>query len=521
MFFKPTEDELQQLIKLTQEYDTRIEQAANEDEKKALHDECGEKLAALFLEIDKRRLKKIIGNPDAILEDAKFQIETAILHAYEELVKYGKDREKYMSFATGEARLISQLAADIAKDEISLYFDALKDNPEYTKRLFSLIAEIVKTSEYTDNEEVTLAYEPQGEPETPLNRIPVFAPIPNSAAFAFLSRALNNTRPGNKKKGTKPRYVKNNPGNRHEEIKRAGDYEHVIIERKNKQSGEIITLEFDNPELIFKSGGKALCKMLDFSMQEMNAQHFPYKVDIRVQDLIDRGMYKNLNTARTAVYNFFNLQTNIKVGGSDKRGRNKAKYPRGVLFYHYEPCENGHISLYVNNEIDIDFYAHYFTIMPQYAYALSDNGYALMRYIFYLARQKDKMKSIREKGSFNISLDTIREVLGFPAVDEVKNRKYKQYIIKPITNAVNESMKAWEATEKEEGDAIEIIMHGTDTTNIKEWLQGYIEVKLSGSLANYFIDQINKSEKELARLKKLREEAQARAIANKKVKNIE
>ena len=527
MFVKPTEDELRQLEELTKEYDTRIEQAADEEEKKALHDECSEKLTDLFLEIDQRHFEKIATSPDAILEDAKFQIETAILHTYEGLVKYGtaEDRKKYVSFTTGEARLFSQAAAECAKIELVLHFDALKDNPEYTKRLFALIAEIVKTSEYTDNQEVTLAYEPQEEPETPLNRIPVFAPMPNSFAHAFLSRVLNNTRPGNEKKGTKPRYIENNPKNRHEEImkgtKEIGGIKHAIIERKNKETGEITRLEFSNPELIFKSGGKALCRMLDFSMQEMNAQHFPYKVDIRVQDLIDRGMYKNLNTARTAVYNFFNLQTNIKVGGSDKHGRNKTKYPCGVLFYYYEPCENGHIYLYVNNEIDIDFYAHYFTIMPQYAYALSDNGYALMRYIFYLARQKDKMKSIKEKGSFNVSLDTIREALGFPAVDEVKNRKYKQYIIKPITDAVNESMKAWEATEKEEGDAIEIIMHGTGTTNIKEWLRGYIEVKLSGSLANYFIDQINKSEKELARLKKLREEAQARAIANKKVKNIE
>ena len=134
----------------------------------------------------------------------------------------------------------------------------------------------------------------------------------------------------------------------------------------------------------------------------------------------------------TAVYNFFNLQTNIKIGGTDKRGRNRAKYPCGVLFYHYDPCKKGYISLYVNSEIDIDFYAHYFTIMPQYAYALSDNGYALIRYIFYLARQRKQMKSIRDNGSFNISLDTIREALGFPAVDEVKGRKYKQYIISGV-----------------------------------------------------------------------------------------
>ena len=159
MFAKPTEDELRQLEELTKEYDTRIEQAADEEEKKALRDECSEKLTDLFLEIDQRHFEKIATSPDAILEDAKSQIETAILHAYEGLIKYGKDREKYMSFATGEARLFSQAAAECAKIELVLHFDALKDNPEYTKRLFALIAEIVKTSEYTDNEEITLVSE--------------------------------------------------------------------------------------------------------------------------------------------------------------------------------------------------------------------------------------------------------------------------------------------------------------------------------------------------------------------------
>ena len=531
MFVKPTESEMQQIEALAKECDKRERMATSEEERAAIHDEYSEKLTIIFEGINQRHFEKIATSPDAILADAEEQVELAIYRAFENIIEYATieslKKSSYITFVDGEARLLSKVAIEWVKEEISLHIEALKDNAEYSEQLFSFITEAVKTSKYTDNKEIPLENKkrrrarPKASTAPPARKLSLFAPIPNGSAIAFASRVLNNTRPGNEKRGTKPRYVESNPNNRHEKITTEGNTEHAIIERKNKQTGEVIRLEFSNPELIFKSGGKAFCKMLDFTMQEMNAQRFPQKVEIRIQDLIDRGMYSTPSNARTAVYNFFNLQTNIKIGGTDKRGRNRAKYPCGVLFYHYDPCKKGYISLYVNSEIDIDFYAHYFTIMPQYAYALSDNGYALIRYIFYLARQRKQMKSIRDNGGFNISLDTIREALGFPTVDEVKNRKYKHCIIKPITDAVNESMKAWEATEKEEGDAIEIIMHGTDTTNIKEWLQGYIEVRLSGALANYFIEQVNKSEKEIARLKKLREEAQARAIASKKAKNIE
>ena len=509
MFFKPTEDELQQLIKLTREYDTRIEQAANEDEKEALHDECSKKLTAFFLEIDKRRLKKIIGNPDAILEDSKDQIRLAIFNAYEELVKYSKDKKEYMSFATGEARLISQLAADIAKDSISLYFDALKDNPEYLQRLLDLIAEIVKTSEYTDNQEVILTYEPQ---EEPVKDIPLLASIFNSSAIAFLNRAMNNMQPGSKKRGTSPRIVRKSSRNRHEEITISGDKQLTIIERRNKQSGEITRLEFENTKLVFGKN-RAFPKTLAFSLQELCAQNFPAELDIDLQKMVDLGMYSNANSARVAVNNFFDRQLLIKIGGILKHGRKIIREECGVLFYHRSRRGNGHTVYSVNEKINMEFFAQFFTVLPSFAYALSENGFSLTWYIFYLARQN--MKAIKENGSFNINLDTIREALGLPAVDAVKGRKYKQYIITPIMDAITEIMNGWEATKKGEEDNLEIVLHIKDNANIMEWLQGYIEVQLQGGLSAKFIEQAEKAEREQAKREKLKQEAQVRIAVKK------
>lgn len=511
MFVKPTEDELRQLEELTKEYDTRIEQAADEEKKKALRDEYGEKLAALFLEIDQRHFEKIATSPDAILEDAKIQIETAILHAYEGLVKYGtaEDRKKYVSFTTGEARLISQAAAECAKIELVLHFDALKDNPEYTKRLFALIAEIVKTSEYTDNEEVTLAYDPQ---EEPVKDIPLLASIPNSPAIAFLNRAMNNMQPGSKKKGTTPRVIKSNPRNRHEEITMSGDWQLAIIERKNKQSGEITRLEFEQTKLIFGKN-RAFPKMLAFSLQELCAQNFPAELDIDLQKMVDLGMYSSTDSARTAVKNFFDRQLLIKIGGILKHGRKIIREECGVLFYHRSRSGNGHIIFSVNEKINMEFFTQFFTVLPSFAYALGENGFSLTWYIFYLARQN--MKAIKENGSFNINLDTIREALGLPAVDAVKWRKYKHDIITPITDAITEIMNGWEATKKGEEDNLEIILHVKDNANITEWLQGYIEVRLQGGLSAKFIEQAEKAEREQAKREKLKQEAQVRIAVKK------
>lgn len=515
MFFKPTEDELRQLEELTKEYDTRIEQAADEEEKKALSDECSEKLTDLLLEIDQRHFEKIATSPDAILEDAKLQIETAILHAYEGLVKYGKDREKYMSFATGEARLFSQAAAECAKIELVLHFDALKDNPEYLQRLLDLITEIVKTSEYTDNQAIILAYEPQEELAQNL-----YTATPNSPIMFFMAKVSSNVR---KTKDGRLRVAKS-PNNRHENFsmqvekkkdKSGKETEVLVIEMTNKQSGITARLECREFRKLFGKRNKSFFRLFVYCLQRMNAQSFRPKIIIRLQDMVDLGMYSTAGNALAGINSFYDQQKNMEISGTFKKRKEIIKAGRGQLFFNIEYDKNGCVTLSANDSLNTQFFATFFTILPDFAYNLKkSNAFLLTWYIFYIARQRTK--EIKNNGSFIIRLDTIRDMLGLPRIDEVQNRKYKHCIIDPITDAISEIMEGWESAEKGEGDDFKIILQNQDTRNINEWLQGNIEVQLSGTLSDKFISISEKAEEKRKKLEAAKLEAIARQSAKDK-----
>lgn len=514
MIFKPTESEQEQLDALSADYEKRWQQEESKNERLLLFAEYLQKIEELRKQNELNHFKEIATSPEAIVENAREQVELAIRNTYIDFTEnlHNKRVEKigYIVLYNGEKRLRSDVAAFFAKEEVLLHINALKGKPKYTKQIYDYIVETVKTSKYTDNKEVLVLGEITVG--TAKRDIPLLAPIPNSSAIAFLNRAMNNIQPGSEKKGTEPRVIKKNPRNRHEEIITGRDKQVAIIERTNKQSGEITRLEFENTKLIFGKN-RAFPKMLAFSLQELCAQNFPAELDIDLQKMVDYGMYSCTDSARNAVKNFFDQQLLIKIGGVFKRGKKIIREECGVLFYHRSRNGSGHIVLSVNEKINMEFFTQFFTVLPSFSYALSENGFSLIWYIFYLARQN--MKAIKENGSFNINLDTIREALGLPSINEVKDRKWKQYIITPIMKAITEIMDKWKATKKSEGDNLELILHVKDNTNITEWLQGYIEVRLQGGLSAKFIEQAEKAERERAKREKLKDEAQVRIAVKK------
>jgi hypothetical protein len=147
----------------------------------------------------------------------------------------------------------------------------------------------------------------------------------------------------------------------------------------------------------------------------------------------------------------------------------------------------------------------YITILPRWGYALqSENAYMLLDYIYYLARQNtDK---IRERGYFTISLDTIRQHLGLPSPEEVKDghgSDYNKLIIKPIEDAITA------IEEKQEGQLKIAPMYATDYKNIHEYLNGYLEIRMSGISFEYMEQRAIKEEKLIA-------EAQRKALSSGK-----
>ena len=277
----------------------------------------------------------------------------------------------------------------------------------------------------------------------------------------------------------------------------------------------MVIVEIDQADTYLSKTNKTFTKVLLFTLQKMTAQNFPLEVGFSLQELVDLGMYSTTSNAGRAVKEFFAQQKLTTLSGVVKKGRKTVKEEGGVLFYHYR-LNNGYVTLSVNENFNMEFIANYFTVFPRFAYALSNNAFSLVRYIFFLARQN--AQAIKNKGTFTISLDSVRENLGLPSVDEVKNRKYRQFIIEPIEKAIEETEEALQTVPEAKEYGFTITPHGTDTNNISEWLQGYLEIGLKGDFAETFIRIATKAEKERAQWERIRKAELARIAAKDEAK---
>ena len=112
-------------------------------------------------------------------------------------------------------------------------------------------------------------------------------------------------------------------------------------------------------------------------------------------------------------------------------------------------------------------------------------------------------------------MDAIREAMGLPAVDKVKNRKYKEDIIDPIENAIEEIETALQQVPEADGCQFTLTPYGTDTTNINEWLDGFLVIGLEGKFAETFIRIATNREAQKAKQEAATRRAKAMLAAKK------
>jgi hypothetical protein len=345
------------------------------------------------------------------------------------------------------------------------------------------------------------------EKKAKFNEIAPLGSIPNGEALNWLYRVITSSKGG--------RIITSSNGNRHEEITATEKKGIITFTRKNKQNGSTVIVAIEQADKYLQKSNKTFIKVLLFSLQKMTTQNFPLKVGFSLQELVDLGMYSTTSNAGRAVKEFFAQQKLTTLSGIVKKGKKTVKEEGGVLFYHYD-LDNGYVTLSVNDNFNMEFIANYFTVFPRFAYALSNNAFSLVRYIFFLARQN--AQAIKDKGTFTINLDSIRENLGLPPVDEVKNRKYKQYIIDPIETAIEEIEEALLKAPEAKEYGFTITPYGTDTKNIKQWLQGYLEIGLKNDFAETFIKIATKAEKDRAQWDKIKKAELARIAARQEAK---
>lgn len=450
---------------------------------------------------EEKAFKKLGGNRQAILDSAKEQI-TLTIEQNKKIMCLDPQADTEAFFAVGiltkkgkKFLINSTYMIAAIKDEISLHLNALQNDERACAEINKAILDAVYKDKFICTDDLDLvALDPGKILET---KQPTLSPIPNGESVAFLLKIIN------MKAG---RNVLEEGTNRHSKISSLGDSSGTTLKyiNENKSSGTRIEVTISNADEYLRKSGKTTAKILIYVLQAMAEQYYPSKVRISLKDLVDKGLYSTPTNAKRGVIDFFEQQKLITLKGAVKKNNQTVEEQGGILFYNYHFHKGqGIIDLQMNEYFNIDFIANYVSKFPNFAYALkNNNAFSLVWYIFHIARQRTR--EIKETGTFRIKLDTIREVLGLPSVDSVKNRKYKQYIIEPIENAIEDIEDELLKTPDAQDRSFTITPIVPDTTNIKEWLNGSIEIGLSGDFAEAFVkiaEKAEKSRKQWARIK--------------------
>lgn len=256
-------------------------------------------------------------------------------------------------------------------------------------------------------------------------------------------------------------------------------------------------------------------KLFCFLLAKAAQQNFNPVINFPLQELVNIGMYSNINNARAGFKNHILAVQALQIGGEMKKGKRHIKQESGVLFYHNDIDQNI-VSVWVNENFDLEFLASYYAPLPAWAFAVSDNSFEILLHIFTKARTE-------RSTHFNISLSLIRDKLALPTKEEYaeKGKKFKagQYVKTPIIEAIdgiNEAIRI----NKVDDIKVKPPFIVNDKT-LEEWLNGYIEIEITGEFSEKLKEIRSNQNKIIEANTRRKESARAMIEAKKEAENKE
>lgn len=263
----------------------------------------------------------------------------------------------------------------------------------------------------------------------------------------------------------------------------------------------------------FKKVRKPFLKLFMFFLNKTVNQGFPDIMNFSLNELVEIGMYTRASSARTAVVAFARTQGLIKIERTYKKNYKRKKetvFVHSDAFFSCIETDSKVVLCRPNNELISLAVCSEYTILPRFSFSLSNNGYLLVWYIFYLSRQN--LLNIKEKGFFTISLGSIQCQLGLPSVRCIRNREYKKQIIDPILLAIHEVQDAFVNFDEAPDLHVSIEVHTCSTSNIEEWLNGYITIYMDNPTSKGYQKIINRAEQWQKNLEEKKERARKKAL---------
>lgn len=280
----------------------------------------------------------------------------------------------------------------------------------------------------------------------------------------------------------------------------------------NGQDGSIVTIELARTKELFKDRVRGGAKMYNFFLQKTNEQYRQEKTTFLLQELVDLGIYANKDSAYRGIKTITDKMMNMYIqglmieyeGGKKKEKRNIKASLIAQRDISYTGCTISLPPIIREN-------TRYITILPDWNYRLSENGFMLLDYIYFLARQN--AENIKKNHTFTISLEAVRVRLGLPTPERA-GKDPKRLIIDPIEKAIED------IEDHRNGTDIKITpMYNPDYKNIHEYLKGYLQIQLDTKAEAYMFKIAKDKEKEIKQAEKRKEKARIIAQAKIEEKN--
>lgn len=306
--------------------------------------------------------------------------------------------------------------------------------------------------------------------------------------------------------------------NRHNSIivKTDGAKRRQAIYNSNSQT---VTIELtDIEKLIGKK--KGVTKLFTLSLIKLCEQALASgelvskTLQITINELIAQGFYADAKGARRGFDNAMDILTSIKLHAEAKQGKNSTATAKAVevLFTGYERDKKGNCFIHLNERIDWALLAQFYTVIPTYYPRLTSNGLDLLHTIFTYARYKQNRESLAKNGYFNISLRAVQDTLCLP--DEEKTKNPERDIKSPIDRAIEDIENQEQAI-----GLLKLTPSVDGTEPIREYLEGYIKVELTGEYSRK-LEEITETENKKIeankkRQRKVEDKAKTLALSKK------
>lgn len=272
-------------------------------------------------------------------------------------------------------------------------------------------------------------------------------------------------------------------------------------EDKKRNKTSVMTITIDDIESI-QGRNNPLAAVVAYVFMEVARQAISNgdlvrpEVIIPLRDMVELGMYKNVDTARRSMKQAIKWLTRVQLTAEENTPQKSERFAVATLFT-YGEVNNSVVTLVPNDRISWGMIASHYMNLPRYYFRIKSKK--AQRLVYYLHQMmRTNAAKIARKGYFAISLRTIHDVLELPSEIGCPNpmRDIKEKVYAAFYAIEDEHKKDFDR------DPLEISFTVSDDVPISDWLNGEVQIKPNAALMGSLQEIRGAKQKRIASSKK-------------------